>query len=224
MRSQSLAIDILADELYNLLSFDDNYKEAVHRIKTDIPSITDADALKVLQLISIISKDKKVDKIEIVATTPVSFKTKVRKTKPVIEELISASEQTILFTGYSISDYFKAMLEKINLKSKQGVVIEFFVNDYNKFQPILSSIEHKKRHFLKVYEYSGKEDDKMAALHAKIIIVDKTKILISSSNLTYHGLDGNIEIGVLVTSSKKVEQLYNIFSELKRQKVFTLVE
>lgn len=224
MRAQSFIIDILADELNDLLSVDSNHAEIIQRIKTDIPSLTDDDAKKVVQLASALTEKNKTDKIEVVATMPLSFKTKVRKTKPVLEELVSTAEQTILITGYSISNYFQSVLEIINLKSKQGVVIEFFVDDYKIFQPVLSCIEHQNKHFFKVYEYAGKDDDRMSALHAKTIIIDRKKMFISSANLTYHGLNGNIEIGVLVTSLAKVAQLCNIFSDLKRQKIFTLIE
>jgi len=98
-----------------------------------------------------------------------------------------------------------------------------YVNKYDTIRPILNDIRHTNRNFFKIYEYAGKVDDKMAALHAKTIIVDNKKMLISSANLSYHGLEGNIEIGVLISSEKKAVQVQEIFNDLKRQKIFQLV-
>ena len=41
----------------------------------------------------------------------------------------------------------------------------------------------------------------MSALHAKAIIVDGYTLLTTSANLSYHGLTGNIELGLLVEGS-----------------------
>jgi len=42
--------------------------------------------------------------------------------------------------------------------------------------------------------------------------------------LSYHGLDGNIEIGALITSKDKASQVRSIFDDLKRQSLFVLVK
>ena len=48
-----------------------------------------------------------------------------------------------------------------------------------------------------IIDYSN-ENDKMAALHAKVISVDMGQTLITSANLSYHGQQGNIELGALI--------------------------
>jgi phosphatidylserine/phosphatidylglycerophosphate/cardiolipin synthase-like enzyme len=224
MRNQSLAMDVLADELVACLSNGSDGSNAIHAVRKAIPNLTDSDAIKVCQLVYALSAQKDGDSVEVVATTPVSFRTKVRKTRPVIQELISGATQSILLTGYSISAHFEEMMGLINIKSRQGVVVELFVNKYDGVKAVLSDIEHTNRRFLKVYEYSGKADDKMAALHAKTIVVDGMKTLISSANLSYHGLEGNIEIGALITSKDNAAQVRSVFDDLKRQKIFKLIE
>jgi phosphatidylserine/phosphatidylglycerophosphate/cardiolipin synthase-like enzyme len=224
MWNQSLAMDVLADELVSSLMNGSDNLTAIKMVKKAMPGISDSDAVKICQLVCSLSAHNDDDKVEIVATTPLSFRAKVRKTYPVIQELISGAAQSILLTGYSISGYFEEMLKLINSKSKQGVMVELFVNKYDSVRQVLSDISHINRRFLKVYEYSGKADDKMAALHAKIIIVDSDKMLISSANLSYHGLDSNIEIGSLITSKNKAAQVQEVFSDLKRQKIFSLIQ
>jgi len=224
MWNTAISVDILVDELLTELSLAGDSSIAVRLVKKELPSLSDSDAVKVCQIVNSLAYRQDIDNVEIVATTPVSFFANTRKTRPVIEELIRGAERSIMLTGYSISAHFEEFLKFINQKSKQGVSIELFVNNYEKVRSVLSDIKHKNRRFFKVYEYSGKVDDKMAALHAKTIIVDGIKTLISSANLSYHGLDGNIEIGVLISSKKKAAQVQDIFSDLKRQKIFTLVK
>lgn len=223
MWDQSLAIDVLADNLLSELSGNSDGSVAIREIKKEMPSISDADALKICQLVCALTSKDSGESVEIVSTTPVSFHAKTRKTRPVIQELICEATQSILLTGYSISDHFEEFLTLINSKSKQGIVVELFVNKYERVRTVLTDIEHTNRRFFKVYEYSGKADDKMAALHAKTIVVDGAKTLISSANLSYHGLDANIEIGTLIISKNKAAQVQSIFEDLKRQKIFSLI-
>ncbi len=63
----------------------------------------------------------------------------------------------------------------------------------------------------------------MASLHAKVICVDKHKTLITSANLSYHGQEGNIELGTLIESQKIANQVEELFTRLVFSKVFVEV-
>lgn len=89
-------------------------------------------------------------------------------------------------------------------------------------QSSIGKILRYKGKFLQVYNYTNK-DDKMAALHAKILAVDSDDVLISSANLSYHGMSGNIEIGTQVHSEKMVRQINELFKQLLFNKIFTEV-
>ena len=224
MRDRSLTGDILADKIKDIvMSSDTEPGDVVECIKKEIPEISHELAQKVAMLSEALLAKKEQDEVEIVVTAPVSFKVHNRKTRPVMEELIKSAKKSITITGYSISEHFSELLQLVNLKSNQGVLVELFINDYDKAKDIFSGFEHKGRKFLKLYDYRGREGDKMAALHAKTIIVDKEKVLISSANLSYHGLDRNIEIGSLITSKQKASQILAVLSELVRQKIFGIV-
>ena len=60
----------------------------------------------------------------------------------------------------------------------------------------------------------------MSALHAKVICVDQKKTLITSANLSYHGQEGNIELGTLIESNKTANQVEDLFTKLLFNKVF----
>lgn len=106
-------------------------------------------------------------------------------------------------------------------KSQRGVFVKFFVNDIDK-QPGFDKILRYKGRFLKIYNYH-QEDDKMAALHAKVISVDQQQTLITSANLSYHGQQGNIELGTLIESKQIAKQIDDVFTKLIFSKVFSEV-
>ena len=60
----------------------------------------------------------------------------------------------------------------------------------------------------------------MAALHAKVISVDKKDNLITSANLSYHGQEGNIELGLHIVSDDIAKQIDEVMTTLLFKKVF----
>ena len=123
-----------------------------------------------------------------------------------------------MITGYSLSSYFSELVDTIIQKSQRGVFVKFFVNDIDN-QPEFEKVLRYKGRFLKVYNYR-QDEDKMAALHAKVISVDQKQTLITSANLSYHGQMGNIEIGTLVESKQIARQIEDVFTKLVFSKVF----
>lgn len=101
----------------------------------------------------------------------------------VVQSMINGADRNILITGYSLSSYFSELVDTIIQKSQRGVFVKFFVNDIDK-QPSFDKILRYKGRFLKIYNYR-QDDDKMAALHAKVISVDQQQTLITSANLSY---------------------------------------
>ena len=75
---------------------------------------------------------------------------------------------------------------------------------------------------MKIYNYHNK-DDELAALHAKVISVDERETLITSANLSYHGQQGNIELGTLIESRRIAKQVAELFTTLLFTKVFVEV-
>jgi phosphatidylserine/phosphatidylglycerophosphate/cardiolipin synthase-like enzyme len=58
--------------------------------------------------------------------------------------------------------------------------------------------------------------DNMASLHAKVLLVDQYDLLVTSANLTYHGLSSNIEVGVRVKGNELAKQMAQHFTSLER--------
>ena len=117
-----------------------------------------------------------------------------------------------------MSEYFAELLDLIIEKSQRGILCQIYLNQAEKHIYLDKLMRYKGR-FLNIYDYQNFED-KMAALHAKVICVDGYKSLISSANLSYHGLEGNIELGTVIESERIAKQLTDAFKGLRFKKIF----
>ena len=191
---------------------------AVSMIKRGFPELSDSQCFDLTAMITDAVKMKDTDKVSLVVTAPSSFSINARTTMNVVQSMISGAERNIMITGYSLSSYFSELIDTIVQKSQCGVFVKFFVNGIDK-QPEFEKVLRYKGRFLKVYNYR-QDEDKMAALHAKVISVDRKQTLITSANLSYHGQQGNIEIGTLVKSKQIAKEIEDVFTKLIFLKVF----
>lgn len=157
------------------------------------------------------------ENVSLVTTIPPSFSVKAKSTKNTVESLIYGAEHSILITGYSLSGYFADLVDTLIEKSQKGIYIKFFVNDVER-QNCFDKLCRYKGRFLHIYDFP-RGSDPMAALHAKVISVDQKKTLITSANLSYHGQEGNIELGTLVESQRIARQVDEIFTHLIFSKI-----
>lgn len=208
------------DILFNTIKEDqeNGTSKASEMIKQVFPGVGDScDDLASLFGQALIHDDS--DKVSLVVTAPPSFSINARTTMNVVSSMIEGAESSILITGYSLSSYFADLVDTIIQKSQSGIFVKFFVNDIDSQDSFEKLLRYKGR-FLKIYNYK-KQEDSMAALHAKVISVDQKKTFITSANLSYHGQQGNIELGMLAESKKIAKQLDDVFTKLIFAKVFT---
>lgn len=182
------------------------------------PGLSPTDYVELAGTIRSAMTMKRNDKVSLVVTAPPSFRINAKPTMTVVRSMIEGSKRNILITGYSLSSYFSELTDTIIDKSQKGVFVKFFINNIEK-QPDADKLLRYRGHFLKLYDYSNK-DDKMAALHAKVISVDMSKTLITSANLSYHGQQGNIELGALIESENTAKQLDEVMTQLIFKKIF----
>jgi phosphatidylserine/phosphatidylglycerophosphate/cardiolipin synthase-like enzyme len=194
---------------------------AVSLIKKRFSELSESQCEDIIGIISGAMEMQGGDKVSLVVTAPPSFAINARTTMNVVQSMINDAERNILITGYSLSSYFSDLVDTIVQKSQRGVFVKFFVNDIDK-QPGFDKILRYKGRFLKIYNFHPSEDE-MAALHAKVISVDQKQTLITSANLSYHGQQGNIELGTLIESNKIAKQIDDVFTKLIFSKVFSEV-
>ena len=197
-------------------------RESLDLIRRRYPTLSEKEASEILSLIIGATASANESKASLVVTAPASFSIKAKSTKNTVEGMIKDAQSSILITGYSLSGYFSELVESIIRKSQEGVFVKFFVNNIEN-QGSFDKICRYKGRFLKIYNYPKQKDDLMSALHAKVISVDKEKTLITSANLSYHGQEGNIELGTIVQSKETAQQLDDFFTHLIFRKVFVEV-
>lgn len=200
-----------------------SFTKVIVELKEHFPNCSDEEITDIINLCMQLYSAKKTERADLVLTAPDSFRVKALRTMETLQNLIEGTEKSLTITGYSISDYFADMLDVIIRKSQQGVYVRLYVNDMEKQKSALDRLMAYKSRFLQVYEYHKQEDDKMAALHAKLLVSDAKKSLVSSANLSYHGMQGNVEMGFLIESPEKAKQIEEVMKEMVRMKVFVRV-
>lgn len=227
MWSSGIKIDYIAglivDALdnYSVNGVNASFTKVLVELKKHFPKCSDEEITDIINLCMQLYSSKKIEKADLVLTAPDSFRVKALRTKETLQKLIEGTEKSLTITGYSISDYFADMLDVIIRKSQQGVYVRLYVNDMEKQKSTLDRLMAYKSRFLQVYEYQKQEEDKMAALHAKLLVSDAKKSLVSSANLSYHGMQGNIEMGFLIESCDKARQIEAVMKEMVWMKLFT---
>jgi len=190
-------------------------------LKKRFPELSDSQCEDIFKTIADAMGKNEGDKVTLVVTTPPSFSINTRTTMNVVQSMINGAERNILITGYALSSYFSDLVDTIVQKSQCGVFVKFFVNDIDKQLGFDKILRYKGR-FLKIYNYHQTEDE-MAALHAKVISVDQKQTLITSANLSYHGQQGNIELGTLIESKHIAKQIDDVFTKLIFSKLLSEV-
>ena len=229
MWNSSIKIDyiagLIADALdnYSVNGVNASFTKVIVELKEHFPNCSDEEITDIINLCMQLYSAKKTERADLVLTAPDSFRVKALRTMETLQNLIEGTEKSLTITGYSISDYFADMLDVIIRKSQQGVYVRLYVNDMEKQKSALDRLMAYKSRFLQVYEYQKQEDDKMAALHAKLFVSDAMKSLVSSANLSYHGMQGNVEMGFLIESPEKAKQIEEVMKEMVRMKVFVRV-
>lgn len=187
-------------------------------LRRQYPGLSADESEEIADTIQAAMNTETTDKVSLVVTAPPSFRIDAKPTMTVVRSMIKGAERNILITDYSLSSYFAELMDTIIDKSQRGVFVKFFINNVEK-QPDADKLLRYKGRFLQIYDYSN-DEDKMAALHAKVISVDMKQTLITSANLSYHGQQGNIELGALIESERTAKQLDAVMTQLIFRKVF----
>ena len=215
MSTGCMNLDILLDQILSDALAGAN--ESVRAIQRRYPSLSEREASEIFSMISS-AAERSDDSAELIITASPSFALRVKPTKVVVNAMLSNAKSSILITGYSLSDYFSDLVDCVIRKSQEGVLVKFFVNDIDSQKSFDRLCRYKGR-FLRIYNYP-KQEDKMSALHAKVISVDQQDTLITSANLSYHGQEGNIELGTKIHSRDLARQVEDVFTKLVFKKEF----
>ena len=146
---------------------------------------------------------------ELVATLPVGVPGIARTTDQVLLEMLRPPVREVILLGYELTD--DAVVRHL-VEAEMGGAGVIVICDRTRgvAQRLLALGLAKTR----VYQDKERLDGApYSSMHAKCLLVDGRDLLITSANFTFHGLHGNIEIGVRLSGSPAAEAR-KIFSHL----------
>lgn len=143
--------------------------------------------------------------VQVAWTYPGYSRPGLRTTGGVAREIIESSRSTLLIVGYTISvdaalsGLASQTVDSIARAAERGVLVTAVLHRDANRQALLQSWRASVP-LPSIFTWPVAEDDK-AAMHAKVLISDRRDGLITSANLTYHGFERNIEMGLRVTGA-----------------------
>ena len=119
-----------------------------------------------------------------------------RGTLGVLMDLLTAATTNVVIVGYSITAGVKPIIGTLADAGRRGVRITIVADRLEEqLTPIVKNWPADVP--LPDFWTRPAQADTRSSLHAKLVIVDDSWLLLTSANLTVHGLHGNIEMGIL---------------------------
>src|SRR5579872_592918 len=169
-------------------------------------------------------------KIEIVATDP-DVSERVRDTAIVIEQLFLEATRSVLVVGFALyqgQKIFKTLANHMDTDPALRVVCCFDISRQGADTTRDSDLVDRFGHRFVQNEWPGKrlpevyydprglssEAKIRAVLHAKTIVVDRRKVIVTSANPTQAAYTRNIELGVVIDDTDIAKQIEDHFLSL----------
>jgi len=149
---------------------------------------------------------------ELVATLPPDTPGIARPTDRVLQEMLTPPIKEIIVLGYEFTD--RDMMRILAEATAGGAdVIMICDRGRGSATRILDEWPAGAPRPRLFHDRQRSEAAPYAAMHAKCVLVDGKNLLVTSANFTFHGLHGNIEIGVRLCGAPAAEAR-KIFSHL----------
>jgi phosphatidylserine/phosphatidylglycerophosphate/cardiolipin synthase-like enzyme len=147
----------------------------------------------------------------------------VRNIESVITQLVHGAQRSITLVGYAVTQAADPLLNDLADAMRRGVEVSLVVDRLKDRIPQLFRAWPRDVRRPALWTREADPHDEMSALHAKVLVVDDRYLLISSANLTYHGLRGNLELGVLLQGDVALE-MKALLNQWIRDRLITSVQ
>ncbi|MBA3532202.1 MAG: endonuclease [Ardenticatenales bacterium] len=122
-----------------------------------------------------------------------------------IQQLFQEAEQEILLTVYALTNGADMLFEWLEMALIRGVEIKMAINRIDeKTADVRAQLIQLADLYPHFYLCNFTSDDQID-LHAKLIVVDRRKAIVGSSNLSRRGLLTNYELAVLIEGPTATE-------------------
>jgi len=176
-----------------------------------------------LMIQSVLAQKKKtisdVEESELTWTGPTQLNVNVRDTSTVIEEMLRDARRITLI-AYSITEGAEDIIKALSKCAADGVNDITIVVDDDKKMINKTTIDNIFVVGKKPLILTRKEKGQLYyKVHAKVLIVNSWDMLVTSANMTYHGMSENFEMGIR-TKGRLAEKAEELICKLKENGYF----
>lgn len=174
------------------------------------------------------------DRVDLVWTGPEIAGSQSRDTGVVVRELFSTAKTSVLISSFAIDkghkarELFSALAERMDLNPELNVRMFLNVNRLHNSEVPTSTLLREFASTFRQDIWPGKRlpevfhdprsltvgVESKACLHAKCVVVDKERVLVTSANFTEAAHERNIEAGVLLNDPVTAQALQMQFESL----------
>ena len=126
----------------------------------------------------------------------------------------------ILLVGYSLTTaegtFMAEVQDQLAVASRNRSLVRVVLHQddhENNRRQLLKGWDVKARE-PEIYTWDPPDDHPYTKLHAKCLVVDRREMLVTSANFTFHGLESNIELGLLVRNRPLATAVVERFDHL----------
>jgi phosphatidylserine/phosphatidylglycerophosphate/cardiolipin synthase-like enzyme len=148
--------------------------------------------------------------IEVAWTYPGNARPGLRTTGGVAREIVDDSRSSLLVVGYSVTldptltGLAAQTIDAIARAGARGVIVTAVLHSEVNRHALLRAWRPGVRPPA-IFKWLASDDDPKSAVHAKVLISDRRDGLVTSANLTYHGFEANIEMGIRIKGPPAAE-------------------
>jgi phosphatidylserine/phosphatidylglycerophosphate/cardiolipin synthase-like enzyme len=154
---------------------------------------------------------------ELVATLPPETPGIARPTEQVVRQMIETAKTEVILLGYELTD--RDLIAQLAAAAGRGAnVILICDRGRGVAARVLESWPSCAPPPRIFHDRERPDGATYASMHAKSLLVDAIDLLVTSANFTFHGLHGNVEIGVRLSGAPAAEAR-KIFSYLVESRV-----
>ena len=169
--------------------------------------------------------------MSLVWTGPTSTTSGLRSTRSVLTTLVNNATTSLVLLSYATYKVAK-LAGDLGKAIERGVRVTLILEDPdNPGGPLDLGTTHpfeSIKETASIYRWpkENRQPDfsPEARLHAKCVIADRSRVLITSANLTSAGINDNVELGVLIQAGSLPEKLSDHLDQLIEEGAFEKVE
>lgn len=160
---------------------------------------------------------RQTNELELVVSGPTSEVIHARRTEQVLLQLIGEARREILLVTFAL-EMHDELRQALTEASERAVSITVLAEDPADYPGFRGSPEHAVRGLTleRLRWLADARPKRGAALHAKVVVVDRTTALITSANLTQRASGDNLETGVLMRGCDTARRIVEHVEELVR--------